>query len=166
MAGQYSKMMNEFKTYWQYYVFQSIAATVTIFVLLLVVSIQEKPVIVASIGASTFIVFAMPGYITAQPRNLVGGHLVGMSCGFLASLVPLQHLLPSSVALSLLYALAVGISIFIMVVIDTEHPPAAGTALGVAIAGFSVKILLTVLVSIIILSSVHCLFRHRLRDLT
>ncbi|GAB6058291.1 HPP family protein [Desulfonatronum parangueonense] len=166
MGLQSEKMIYEFKTYWKNYVFQSIAATLTIFILLLVVSIQEKPVIIASIGASAFIVFAMPGYFTAQPRNLIGGHLVGMICGFLASSVPLQPFLPDNIAISLVYSLAVGVSIFIMVVIDAEHPPAAGTALGVAIAGFSLKVVLTILISIIILSSAHYLFRRHLRDLT
>lgn len=166
MGKPYDELVNEFKTYWKYYVFQSIAATLTIFILLLVVSIQEKPVIIASIGASTFIVFAMPGYITAQPRRLVGGHIVGTVSGFLVSIIPLPLFLPHNICLSVSYALAVGLSIFIMVVTDTEHPPAAGTALGVAIAGFSVKIVLTVLVSITILSLAHHFFRHRLRDLT
>ncbi|MCA1743441.1 MAG: HPP family protein [Desulfovibrionales bacterium] len=103
---------------------------------------------------------------TAQPRNLVGGHLVGMFCGFGASYIPLEQFLPYHFSNSLLLAMAVGISIFIMVVTDTEHPPAAGTALGVAIAGFSLKITLTILISIAFLASVHALLKHKLRDLT
>lgn len=164
--SRFDKMVTEFRMYWRHYVFQSIAATLTIFTLLLLVSIQEKPVIIASIGATTFIVFAMPGYITAQPRNLIGGHIVGMLCGFGASNIPLEQFLPYQFSHALLLALAVGISIFIMVVTDTEHPPAAGTALGVAIAGFSLKITLTILISIAFLASVHALFKHKLRDLT
>lgn len=166
MSRKYKEMTLELKTYWKYYVLQSLAATVTVFVLFMLVSIQQKPVIVASIAATTFIIFAMPGYITAKPRNVIGGHIIGMLCGFLIPAVPLHQMLPQSMAVSLLYALAVGASIFLMVITDTEHPPAAGTALGVAIAGFSVKITLTVLICITVLSSVHFIFKDRFRDLT
>ncbi len=159
-------MTLELKTHWKYYVIQSLAATITIFILFMLVSIQKKPVIVASIAATTFIIFAMPGYITAKPRNVIGGHVIGMICGFLIPAVPLHHLVPQSVSVSLLYALAVGASIFLMVITDTEHPPAAGTALGVAIAGFSIKITLTILICVVVLSSVHYIFRDWFRDLT
>ncbi len=64
------------------------------------------------------------------------------------------------------HAFAVGLSIFIMVATDTEHPPAAGTALGVVTLGFSMKLILTVLISISFLAGVHYLFKNRLRDLT
>ncbi len=160
------RMIAEFKRYWKHYVFQSVAATVSIFVVIFAVNIQENPVVIASIGATTFIVFAMPNYLTAQPRNILGGHIVGMVCGFLASIIPLGQLMPDSLAVSILYALAVGASIFIMVVIDTEHPPAAGTALGLAIFGFSLKITLTLLVSMIFLTAVHHFCKQYLRDLT
>ncbi|MFO7727005.1 MAG: HPP family protein [Desulfonatronovibrio sp.] len=166
MDPQDNNILDKFKSDWQYYIFQSIAATLAIFFLLLLVSIQKKPVIVASIAATTFIVFAMPNYITAQPRNLVGGHIAGMLCGFLFSMIPFHLILPQTVALSFMYALAVGASFFIMVATDTEHPPAAGTALGVAMAGFSLKITLTILISVTFLACVHYFFRHQLRDLT
>ena len=66
----------------------------------------------------------------------------------------------------MLYAGAVGLSIFIMVVTDTEHPPASGTALGVAIQGFNFKVIIAVLASAVILSLVHTLFKRHLKDLT
>jgi len=60
----------------------------------------------------------------------------------------------------------VGLSIFTMVVTDTEHPPAAGTALGVAITGMSPNVLVAVLLSIVLLSLMHRFFKPYLRDLT
>jgi CBS-domain-containing membrane protein len=156
-----NKMVEELSSYWKNYVFQSLLAALTTFVVLLFLSLQEA-VIVASIGATAFIVFAMPNSITARPRNVIGGHLVGLLCGTLFALIPHSSFLYSAVA----YSLSVGLSIFIMVVIDTEHPPASGTALGVAITGFSTAVVLAVMTSAVVLSLVRHSFRRHLRDLT
>jgi CBS-domain-containing membrane protein len=67
---------------------------------------------------------------------------------------------------TLVYSLTVGTAIFIMVVTDTEHPPAAGTALGVAMTGITLRVLIVVVISIIILSVIHRLLKRFLRDLT
>jgi CBS-domain-containing membrane protein len=75
----------------------------------------------------------MPHLFTAQPHNLIGGHLLGLISGWLAAAVP-HHSSMVSLAVA---ALAVGLSIFLMVSCDMEHPPASGTALGVANLGFS-----------------------------
>jgi CBS-domain-containing membrane protein len=64
------------------------------------------------------------------------------------------------------YALAVGLSIFTMVVTDTEHPPASGTALGVAITGMSPDVVVAVVLGIVLLSLIHRFFKPYLRDLT
>ena len=161
-----NKMFREFRLYWKNYVFQSLLATFIIFVLILSLSIRDDAVIIASIGATTFIVFAMPNNVIAKPRNLIGGHLVGLACGIVCSLIPNPAFIHPTIAHSLVYALAVGLSIFIMVVIDTEHPPASATALGVAIKGFSVNVTVALIASIVILALIHRLFKRHLRDLT
>jgi len=38
-----------------------------------------------------------------------------------------------------IYSLAVGFSIFIMVALNIEHPPASATALGIVMNDFSLK---------------------------
>jgi len=138
MRKSFKKMVYEFKQFWVHYVLQSI------------------------LGATAFIVFTMPDNITAQARNVIGGQLVGLFFGFLFSLFP-QPALIYSIAL---YSLAVGASIFTMVVTDTEHPPAAGTALGVAITGISLDVFIAVVMSIILLSLIHRFFKPYLKDLT
>ena len=156
-----SKIVKELRLYWKNYVFQSLFATLAIFIVLLTLSLQEA-VIIASIGATTFIVFAMPKSITAKPRNVIGGHLVGLISGSLCALIPHTLYLHSI----MVYSLAVGFSIFIMVITYTEHPPASGTALGVAIHGFSLGVTIAVIISVVILSLIHHLFKRYLRDLT
>lgn len=157
MKKSFKKIDREFRQHWKNYVLQSILATIAVLMVLYFLSLQHA-VIIASIGATAFIIFAMPDNVTAQPRNVIGGHLVGLFFGFLFSLFPQYSII--------MYSLAVGASIFTMVVIDTEHPPAAGTALGVAITGITWEVFVAIIISIILLSLIHVLFRPYIRDLT
>lgn len=150
----------EFSHYWRHYLLQSFFAMAVLFVIFLFLRF-ENVVVVASIGSTSFIVFAMPKSITARPVNVIGGHLVGLISGSLCSLIP-QNLMIHSL---LVYSLAVGISIFIMVVIDTEHPPASGTALGVAITGFSWNVAIAIITASVVLSLIHHFFNRYIRDL-
>lgn len=161
MKKSIKKIDREFRQHWKNYVLQSILATVAVFIVLYFLSIQHA-VIIASIGATAFIIFAMPDSITAQPRNVIGGQLVGLFFGFLFSLVPPATMLSSMIV----YSLAVGASILTMVIIDMEHPPAAGTALGVALTGITWEVFVAIVVSIILLSIIHVLFKPYIRDLT
>lgn len=151
----------KFIFFWKHYVLQCILATTVIYLILMFLSLQNA-VVIASLGASTFIVFAMPKQITAEPRHLIGGHLIGLVCGSLFYLIPT----PEFITPLMIYALAVGLSIFIMVVTNTEHPPASGTALGVAMNGFSWDVAFAVIVSVIALSFIHVVFKRYLEDLT
>ncbi len=160
MKASLERIRAEFRRHWQHYVFQSFLATATMAVVLIVLTLQNA-VVVASLGATTFIVFAMPNNITAKPRNVIGGHLVGLVVGSLFSLIP--HATQSS--LIIVAAGAVGLSIFIMVVIDTEHPPAAGTALGMVISGFSWSVTIAVITAVVLFSLVHHFFRKYIKDL-
>ncbi len=146
MRRSMRKMIDEFRLHWKNYVFQSLFATLAVFIVLYFLSLQDA-VIIASLGATAFIVFAMPKALMANARNVIGGHVVGLFCGFIVSLIPHPTLLGGLVC----YSAAVGLSIFIMVVTDTEHPPASGTALGVAITGMHPDVLIAVILSIVLL---------------
>ncbi|MGB2876810.1 MAG: HPP family protein, partial [Dehalococcoidales bacterium] len=122
----------------------------------------EHVVVIASIGATAFIVFTMPRNVTAAPRRVIGGHIVGFICGSAVAVIP--H--PTALTAIIIYSLAVGTTIFLMVALDVEHPPAGGTALGVAITGFSVSVMVAVLTSSIVLSLAHRFFKKYLKDLT
>ena len=160
MKKSITKMVEELRLFWKNYIFQSFLAILAIFIVLLFLSI-EHAVIIASIGATAFIVFAMPKSITAKPRNVIGGHLIGFLSGCLCALIP--H--PSFLYSILMYSFAVGLSIFVMVVTDTEHPPASSTALGFAITGFDLNTTIALVTSVIILSLAHHFFKPYLRDL-
>jgi CBS-domain-containing membrane protein len=149
-----------FGPHWLSYVLQSMFAMTSVFVVLLTLR-QQNLVVAASLAATAFTVFAMPSSVTASTRNVVGGHIVGLVFGSAFALVPLE----SALAQDAMFALAVGSAMFVMAVTNTEHPPAAGTALGVVIAGFSWRIVLGVMVGIAVLALIHRLLRPFLRDL-
>jgi CBS-domain-containing membrane protein len=118
------------------YVIQSLLAVLAVAVILYFVESLTHAAIVAALGSSVFIIFAMPRTIAAEPRRLVGGHITGLVCGiicyyaFFAS--PLVDFFESNEVIHWIpAAIAVGLSIFLMTVFNFEHPPAAGTALGI-----------------------------------
>jgi CBS-domain-containing membrane protein len=154
------QMIREFQAHWKNYVFQSLFATVVMVGVFVVLTLQNV-VVVASLGSTAFVIFALPKSITAQPRNVIGGNMVGLLAGSLCALIPQPHYIVSL----LVYALAVGSSIFIMVVTDTEHPPASGLALGVAVSGFSWSVGIAVVTAVVVLSLVHHFFKSMIRDL-
>jgi CBS-domain-containing membrane protein len=147
---------DKFKKLWEYYVLQSSLAATVLFILVLVLG-RDKMVVISAMGATTFIVFAMPKSVSAQTRNVVGGHLVGLASGTIFYFTALPYFLE--------YPLAVGIAIFLMVVLDVEHPPAAGTALAVVINEVSPDVFVTIMVSALVLSQCRYYLRNHLRDL-
>jgi CBS-domain-containing membrane protein len=155
------RIKGEFKRLWKNYLYQSLLAAFVLALILFVLSIQHA-VVVASIGATAFIVFIIPRNITARPRRVIGGHIIGLVTGSLIALIPHDAVLTSV----LVYAFAVGISIFLMVTLDCEHPPASGTALGVAMTGFSSQVMIAVVTSSILLAVVHRFLGKYLRELT
>ena len=156
-----ARIGREFPMLWKNYLYQSFLATIVVFIILVLLTV-EHAVVIASIGASAFIVFTMPRNITAKPRRVIGGHLVGLLSGSLCALIP--HNLPLTYIIVL--SLAVGISIFLMVAIDVEHPPASGTGLGVAITGFSPGVMIAVITSSLVLSLAHHFSKRFLKNLT
>lgn len=161
LKRRWIRIRAEFPRLWKHYLYQSFLAAVVVFIVLLLLTI-EHAVIIASIGATAFIVFTMPRNITAKPRRVIGGHIVGLISGSLCALIPHSSTLASISVI----ALAVGVSICLMVAIDVEHPPASGTALGVVLTGFTPSVMIAVLTSSIILSLAHTFCKKFLKDLT
>lgn len=152
------------------YIVQSILAMITLGIILYFVEIVTHAAIVAGLGASTFIAFAMPHSITARPRRLIGGHIVGVICGLSVYALffggPFEQLtLDYEPVRWFAYALAVGLAMFIMTITMTEHPPGASTALGIAISGCELGTIFFVILCVIGLTLVKRVLRPFLRDL-
>lgn len=88
---------------------------------------QEYVFLIGSFGASCVLVYGVIQSPLAQPRNLIGGHVISAIIG-----VTMQKLLPDMIWLSA--PLAVSLSIVMMQVTKTLHPPGGATAL-IAVTG-------------------------------
>lgn len=77
--------------------------------------------IMAPFGASCVLLFALPDAPLSQPRNVIGGHLISASLGFI-----FYTFAPNT---PLFAAMAVGVAIAAMVLSKTTHPPAGANPL-------------------------------------
>jgi CBS-domain-containing membrane protein len=144
------------KRLWKYYLLQSLLATLILFVLVFLLG-KEKIVLISAMGATTFILFAMPTTVSAKTRNVIGGHLIGLGSGAIFYFLALPYFIE--------YPFAVGIAILLMVALDVEHPPAAGTALAVVINEVSREAFITVMLSTLVLSQCRYYLKNYLKDL-
>jgi CBS-domain-containing membrane protein len=83
--------------------------------------------IVASMGASAVLLFAVPHSALAQPWNVIGGHIISAIIG-----VSCAHFIPDML---LAAALSVGCAILAMHYLRCIHPPGGATALSAVIGG-------------------------------
>lgn len=84
--------------------------------------------LIGSFGASAVLIYGAPTVTFAQPRNLIGGHIISAVVG-----VTVYSLVPEPIYLS--GALAVATAIAIMHLTKTIHPPGGATALIAVIGG-------------------------------
>ena len=105
----------------RYAVWSFISATIGILAICGVTSLVGHPLLIGSFGASAVLLFGANDSPLAQPRNLVGGHL--LSAGVAVVVVALF----GSTALAM--AIGVGLAIFVMNITHTTHPPGGATAL-------------------------------------
>ncbi|MDC9594744.1 HPP family protein [Xenorhabdus sp. IM139775] len=87
----------------------------------------EYPWLMAPFGATCVILFAVPASPLAQPRNVIGGHLLATAVG----LITLYTLGDALIVMSL----AVGVAIMLMQLLRVVHPPAGANPLVVFLAG-------------------------------
>ncbi len=121
----------------------------------------SNAVVVSAIGSTAFVLFIMPYSEMAEPRHTLGGYGIALATGTLGSIfdptVALQVALGGS--------LAVGLAIFLMAAMNTEHAPAAGAALGIVAAGNSWGLVLLIVASIVSLAAIRQLLLPWLKDL-
>lgn len=83
---------------------------------------------IGSFGASAVLIYGAPRSPLAQPRNLIGGHVLSALVG-----VAIYYILPNPIWLSA--ALSVSLAIAVMHITKTLHPPGGATALIAIIGG-------------------------------
>lgn len=88
------------------------------------------PLLIAPIGASAVLAFAVPASPLAQPRSILGGNLVSAAIGVTCALLLHGH--PALAA-----ATAVACAVVAMGILGCLHPPGGAIALGAALAAGS-----------------------------
>ncbi len=152
------------------YIFQCVLATIAILIILLFLDVLNETAIIASLGATAFIVFTMPNAYSSHSRPLLGGYLVGITVGvvlhYIASSAFVSVFLPThSFTIAVFGAIAVGIAIFVMVATDTEHPPAAGISLGLILNVWDIRTIFFIIAAVIVLASIKKILKPFLLDL-
>ncbi len=97
-------------------------------------TLNDNLFLIGSFGASAVLIYGATNSPLAQPRNLVGGHVISALVG-----VIIHKLIPGEVWLS--SALAVSSAIVVMQVTKTIHPPGGATALIANIGSEKIKAL-------------------------
>ena len=98
-----------------------VGGAVAIGVLSALAVLSQTPLIIPPFGASAVILFMLPSSPVAQPRHVIGGHVLSA----------LTILGPTAVAM----AVGVGVAIVVMKLTDTLHPPAGANPLLVVMTG-------------------------------
>ncbi len=123
-------------------------------------------VVVAAIGSSAFITFAMPHYPTATARRLIGGHVLCIAVGWLWSVPYAAGVFGNGdAALAMAAGAALASASLLMLITDTAHPPAAGNAIAFAILGMSLPHVLFSVVAVLLLALIRYMLRGWLRNL-
>lgn len=151
------------------YAIQCSLATLVVLILLIALDAVTQTVLIAALGATAFIAFAVPRSVVSSPRCLIGGYLVGMFAGSLMSALNasagIADPVMAEVSMIVFGALATGIAMFLMVVTKTEHPPAAALALGLVLNEWTAPTLLVIVVGVVVLSLCKRLVLPHLMDL-
>ncbi len=153
------------------YLWQSALAVVAILAVLLMVDSVADAALAAGLGASAVIVFVHPSSRGASLRNLIGGHSLGLLVGVVASLIMFEsgwHPVPDEFShwiADIMAAGVLGVVIVLMAATDTEHPPAAATALGFALQSLAWQMVILFIVAVLVLALAKLALRNRLQDL-
>ncbi|MFY9309293.1 MAG: HPP family protein [Bacteroidia bacterium] len=95
---------------------------------------EENVFLIGSFGATCVLIYGAIQSPLAQPRNLIGGHLVSALIG-----VTVYKIMPDIIWLTA--PIAVALSIVLMQITKTLHPPGGATALIAVIGSEKVKAL-------------------------
>ena len=88
------------------------------------------PLLIAPMGASAVLLFAVPSSPLAQPWSIIGGNLVAALVGVSAARLIADPFLAAGVA--------AGVAIFLMLVLRCLHPPSGAVALTAVLGGDAV----------------------------
>ncbi|MEM5528477.1 HPP family protein [Gammaproteobacteria bacterium AS21] len=113
--------------------------------------------LMAPFGASTVLVFALPNSPLAQPKNVIFGHLLTAAVGLF--FVQFVGVYPWSLAL------ATGISVTLMLLTNTTHPPAGANPILVMLLNPGWGFLMTpVLIGAVVIAAIGYVYNKQYKS--
>lgn len=160
----------KFRRHYRRYIFQALLATATMTVVLLFVDSLSTAAIAAGLGSSVVGIYINPSGATARVRAVIGGHTMALIIGSALSFILFSGSMESFTLShtefhTLVMAVSVGLLILVMAVTDTEHPPAAGIAIGMTSREWTPEVFWAILGALVLLGAIKLILRRHLRDL-
>ncbi|MFX3634940.1 MAG: HPP family protein [Candidatus Pristimantibacillus sp.] len=134
----------------------ALGGALTIALLLLIGDTLSMTMLMPSFGASCMIAFTMPNGPFSKSRSIIGGHVISTTIGLI-----IHSTLGSSIWA---IALSIGLSIIIMQLTHTTHPPACGDPLVVALSNVSWSFLLSPVLAGAVLIAIFSYFYRRIHN--
>lgn len=152
------------------YMGQCLLTALAMLLLFYLLDAAANAAVLASLGASAFIAFTMPHYQVSRPRYLIGGYAVGITIGVVCNLIRSMDMVSSlpiseKTILIAFATIALGLSIFTMVVSNFEHPPAAAVAVGLVLNNSSGTAIIIVAFGIVGLAAIKTILKPIMIDL-
>lgn len=143
-------------------------AAILLWIVLLAQDFLSNGAIVAAIASSVAIVFFVPHSVASSPFRIIGGHVSAVIAAYIV--VAIALLFPESIAGAtwfndLVGAVAVGLVVLLMSISNTEHAPAAGTALGLGFDGAPGEAVLFILSAAVLVAMARIVLGPRLHNL-
>lgn len=143
-GGRYEPIAkNVFSNWESELVWPVVTASTMLLVIGLTALLTRQPWLFPSLGPTAYLFAKYPDLPVSRTYNSMVGHLVGIGGGFAGVAIfnawqtPIVPLYEVSIARVLAAAAAMGLTILINGLLRSEHPPAAATALLVALGTFN-----------------------------
>jgi CBS-domain-containing membrane protein len=147
---------------------QSSLAGLSIIAAISLLTISSQTGIAASLGATCFILFTRPNSYSSKSYKVLGGYIlsgcVGWLCWYLLTLGYTDFISPRFV-MPFLAGIAVMLSMILMILFKTEHPPAVSFALALAITEWNYKGIVILGIFIIVILVIKQTFKRKMINL-
>ena len=151
------------------YVFQSLLAVLSLFLVLIVGGTIAHGAVIAGIASTTALIFFAPLSYASSSRRIIGGHILGVAVASVSFLIfsiffPVTTAAPN-VMIYLYCSISLGVLITLMGILNCEHAPAAGCLLGLNLQGLALDTILFIIISAFVLASLRILLIKWIRNL-
>ena len=124
----------------------------------------------SSLAASIFIAFTFCASPVSHPKRMILSYFIAIvlgACGYKLGMAIGIHdkMLSYMLTFQIIGGLVVGLTMLMMVLFNLHHPPAAGLALGLVIEHWRISTLFVIIGTILLVSLMKHLLRHRLVSL-